>query len=74
MQVNTFTVRAMMTKSEAIALFGSPNALRLALGLKTRQAIYMWPDDKPIPEAHELKIRHVLKPKGLRALDKSKAA
>jgi hypothetical protein len=51
-----------MTKTEAIALFGSPEELRKALGLKTRHAVYMWDDDKPIPEAHELKIRHVLKP------------
>ncbi len=51
-----------MIKKEAISLFGSPEALRIALGLKTRHAVYMWPDDEPIPEVHELKIRYVLKP------------
>lgn len=51
-----------MLKHEAIALFGSVEALRAALGLKTRHAIYMWPDDKPIPEVHFLRIRHELKP------------
>jgi len=51
-----------MKKHEAIALFGSVEALRDALGLGTRHAIYMWPDDEPIPEVHDLKIRYELKP------------
>lgn len=50
-----------ITKAEAIEIFGTVEALRDALGLKTRQAIYMWPDG-PIPEPHELKIRYVLIP------------
>jgi len=56
-----------MLKHEAIAIFGSVDALRLALGLKTRQAIYMWPDDQPIPDVHALKIRHVLRPDAFNA-------
>jgi hypothetical protein len=51
-----------MLKHEAISLFGSVEKLRTALGLKTRHAIYMWPNDQPIPEPHEIKIRFVLKP------------
>jgi hypothetical protein len=57
----------MLLKHDAIALFGSIEEMRIALGLKTRQAIYMWPDNEPIPEPHELKIRFVLKPKSFRA-------
>lgn len=33
----------------------------MALGLKSRQAIYMW-DDNRIPEAHYLRIRYELRP------------
>ena len=59
--VSAFTIRC-MTKNEAISLFGSPEELRKALGLKPRHAVYMWKENEPIPEVHELKIRHVLKP------------
>lgn len=41
----------------------------MALGLKSRQAIYMWGDDR-IPEAHYLRIRYELKPE---AFDESGA-
>lgn len=34
----------MKTKSEAVALFGSPAKLAEALGLTTPQAIYAWPE------------------------------
>ena len=63
-----------MLKHEAISLFGSVEALRAALGLGTRHAIYMWPDDRPIPEVHELKIRHVLKPEAFGPKKRAKAA
>jgi hypothetical protein len=35
-----------MTKSEAIAIFGSVGALASALGI-TRQAVYQWEEDLP---------------------------
>jgi hypothetical protein len=35
---------SIMLKSEAIEIFGSVEELRAALGLQSRQAIYMWPD------------------------------
>jgi hypothetical protein len=60
-----------VTKDEAITLFGSVEKLRIALGLKTRSAIYMWPADKPIPEVHELRIRHELKPEAFAAPDQA---
>lgn len=60
---------AMLTKSQAVELFGSVERLRVALGLKSRQAIYMWGDDR-IPEAHYLRIRYELKPE---AFDESGA-
>jgi hypothetical protein len=56
-----------MLKHEAISLFGSVDELRKALGLKTRQAVYMWPDDAPIPEPHAIKIRFVLRPDAFNA-------
>lgn len=37
-----------MTKTDAIEIFGSVEELRLALGLHSRQAIYMWPDELDI--------------------------
>lgn len=65
----------MMTKEQAIALYGSPEELRKALGLKSRHAVYMWPDGEPIPEKHELRIRYVLKPEiGGGRISKGKAA
>lgn len=62
MEVSRFTLASMITKAEAIKLFGSPELLRKALGLKSRHAVYMWPDTGGIPEVHELKIRYELKP------------
>lgn len=52
----------MLTKPQAIALFGSAKALQEALGLKSHAAISMWPKDRGIPKVHELKIRFLLKP------------
>lgn len=66
--------RRMLLKHDAIALFESVDELRKALGLKTRHAIYMWPDNEPIPEPHELKIRFVLKPEAFAANGKLKKA
>lgn len=53
---------SVLTKEEAIGLFGSVKRLRDALGLRTRSAIYMWKPGEPIPEVHELRIRHELRP------------
>lgn len=50
----------MLTKAQAIELFGSVEKLRAALGLKTRQAIYMWGEN--VPAQHALRIRYELKP------------
>lgn len=57
----------MITKEQAISLFGSVKELQAALGLKTHSAIYMWRDGEPIPENHELKIRYQLKPEAFSA-------
>ena len=51
----------MITKAQAIHLFGSVEKLRAALGLKNRQAIYQWAADR-IPENHFLRIRYELRP------------
>ena len=52
----------MLTRQQAIDLFGSVVILSEALGYKSRHAVYMWPKDRPIPEAAYLKIRYQLKP------------
>lgn len=57
----------MLTKEQAIELFGSVKELQTALGLKTHSAIYMWQDGEPIPEAHYLRIRYQLKPRAFNA-------
>lgn len=49
----------MLTKSQAINLFGSAQELQAALGL-SRTAIIMWKDK--VPKVHELRIRYELKP------------
>lgn len=51
-----------LLKEQAIALFPSRKAMQKALGLKSHAAISMWPDGKPIPENHELRIRYQLRP------------
>lgn len=52
----------MLTRTQAINLFGSAVSLAQALGYKSRHAVYMWPKDDAIPEAAFLKIRYQLKP------------
>lgn len=62
-----------MTKQEAVALYGNQVKLASALGI-SKQAVSKWPPDKPIPELYELRIRFVLKPKGLRKRRRKQAA
>lgn len=52
----------MITRQQAIDLFGSAIQLAADLGYTSRHAIYMWPKDGPIPEGAFLKIRYQLKP------------
>ena len=51
----------LMTKTEAISLYDNGNQLARALRI-TRSAVSQWRDDKPIPEAREMKLRYQLKP------------
>jgi hypothetical protein len=47
-----------MKKSDAIAYFnGSPKKLASAVGLKSRQAIYKWPDE--VPELYQLALHKI---------------
>lgn len=50
-----------ITRSEAVGIYSNLTHLAEALGV-TRQAIYFWPEDKPIPEWAYIKLRYVLKP------------
>lgn len=52
----------MITRQEAIDLFGSAIHLAAALGYSSRHAVYMWPKQGPIPEGAFMKIRYELKP------------
>lgn len=51
----------MITRNEAVSLYGSVAGLAKALGVE-RQAIYLWGKDKPIPEQRYLQLRYQLKP------------
>ena len=42
-------------KSKAVKKFGSKGALAKYLGI-SRQAIQHWPDRKPIPQKHAIKL------------------
>lgn len=54
----------MITKQEAVAMYGGNQAaLARALGIK-RAAVSKWKDG-PIPERHALKLRYEIKPEGL---------
>lgn len=57
----------MITRQQAINLFGSAVALAEALGYASRHAIYMWPKTGHIPEGAYLKIRYQLKPEAFNA-------
>ena len=46
-----------MQKTEAIKHFGGAQKLASALGLKSRQAIYAWPD--VVPELYQYKLHHL---------------
>lgn len=48
-------------KEDAIAAYGTQQALADALGLG-RTAVTMWADGKAIPREHELRLRYELKP------------
>lgn len=46
-----------MQKSDAIRHFGSAQKVAEAVGLKSRQAIYAWPDE--VPELYQYKLHHL---------------
>ncbi len=63
-----------ITRPQAIALYdGSIVKLAAALGY-SRQAVYLWPEDGPIPTAPYLMLRYQLKPEAFRKDGSLKAA
>ena len=46
-----------MQKSEAIRFFGSAQKVADAVGLKSRQAIYAWPEE--VPDLYQYKLHHL---------------
>lgn len=51
-----------ISREQAIALYGSAQALADALGYTSRHAVYMWPKGGPIPREPYLRLRYELKP------------
>lgn len=51
----------MMTAREALSYFKNKVALANALGVK-KQAVSRWKLDEPIPEKHELRLKHEIIP------------
>jgi len=49
----------MITKEQAIALYGSVKSLQTALGLKSHTSVYQWEE---IPEVYALRIQFKLRP------------
>lgn len=52
----------MITRQQAIALYGSAQALADALNYTSRHAVYMWPKDGAIPSEPYLRLRYQLRP------------
>lgn len=52
----------MITRQQAIDLYGSAVDLAAALGYASRHAVYMWPKDSAIPNEPYLRLRYELKP------------
>lgn len=48
-------------KADVLRVYGTHQAAADALGIK-RTAVTMWPDDKPIPEVHALRLRYEVNP------------
>jgi hypothetical protein len=46
-----------MQKADAIRHFGSVAKVAEAAGLKTRQAVYLWPEE--VPDLYQYKLHHV---------------
>jgi hypothetical protein len=46
-----------MQKLEVIRHFGSAQKVAEAVGLKSRQAVYAWPDE--VPELYQYKLHHL---------------
>lgn len=46
-----------MQKADAIRHFGGVQKLAHAVGLKSRQAVYLWPDE--VPEKYQYKLHHM---------------
>ncbi|WP_299076446.1 Cro/CI family transcriptional regulator [uncultured Paraglaciecola sp.] len=61
------TMKTPLTKEQAVSLYGSQTNLANELGV-TKALVSIWPNGEPIPERYDLRIRFVLKPKGLRDL------
>lgn len=64
----------MITRQQAINLFGSAVNLASALGYKSRHAVYMWPKTGRIPDEPFLKIRYQLRPEAFNADGSLKAS
>ena len=62
-----FSICPMITRQQAIDLYGSAIGLASALGYKSRHAVYMWPKKGPIPREPYLTLRYELRPEAFDA-------
>jgi DNA-binding transcriptional regulator YiaG len=60
------TTKTVITKEQAVSLFGTQSALAEALGI-TKGAVSQWRDGEPIPEAQALKLRYEIAPEAFKA-------
>lgn len=56
----------MITRQQAIDLYGGVPALAAALGYASRHAVYMWPKDR-VPREPYMRLRYELKPEAFDA-------
>ena len=62
-----FSICPMITRQQAIDLYGSAIGLASALGYKSRHVVYMWPKNGPIPREPYLTLRYELRPEAFDA-------
>lgn len=56
----------MITRQQAVDLYGGVAALAAALGYSSRHAVYMWPKDR-VPREPYMRLRYELRPEAFDA-------
>lgn len=61
LSIGAMTTETRITRKQAVAAYGGVASLAKALGI-SRAAVYLWPENDPIPELQALRLRYELKP------------